>query len=78
MSQSKLHSFIEACVNVFIGYVVALLSQIIIFPFFHIRVSLEDNLEIGAWFTIISLIRSFVLRRFFNYWTVKRSNNLIP
>lgn len=64
--QSKKYSLIESVSNVIIGYCVALLSQIIIFPFFGIYVSLEKNIYIGLWFTIISIARSYMMRRFFN------------
>jgi len=66
MEQSKLGSLIEACANVVIGYGVALLSQIVVFPWFGIHVPLSTNLWIGAWFTVISLVRSYILRRWFN------------
>lgn len=66
MSQSRKHSAIESIANVAVGYTVALLSQLAIFPIFEIYVPLSSNLAIGAWFTIISLIRSYVLRRWFN------------
>lgn len=52
--------------NTSIGYGVALLSQIAIFPMFGIYVPLSSNLLIGAWFTAISLVRSYVIRRWFN------------
>lgn len=65
MRQSRKHSFIESIVNVVIGYGVAVGSQIIIFPFFNIHVPLSDNILIGIWFTVISIIRSYLLRRFF-------------
>lgn len=64
--QSKKHSFIESLTNVAIGYVVALLSQIAVFPMFNIYVPLSDNLLIGLWFTVISIFRSYVVRRYFN------------
>lgn len=66
MMQTKFQSFIEACANVLVGYGVAILSQIAIFPLFGIYVPLSSNLAIGAWFTVISLVRSYVLRRWFN------------
>lgn len=66
MQQSKLGSLIEAALNVLIGYGVALISQIVIFPMFGIYVSLQTNIAIGAWFTDISLVRSYVIRRWFN------------
>lgn len=64
--QTRRMSFIESITNVLVGYGVSLLSQIIIFPFFDISISLKSNIYIGLWFTLISIIRSYVLRRFFN------------
>jgi hypothetical protein len=72
--QSKIHSLLESVANTVIGYVVALLSQLAIFPLFDIHVPLSDNLLIGAWFTAISLARSYVLRR----WFTRRSEASLP
>lgn len=66
MQQTKVGSLIESAMNIMIGYGVALLSQIIIFPLFEIHISLTTNLWIGAWFTVISLVRSYIIRRWFN------------
>lgn len=64
--QTKTQSLIESVVNVLIGYTVALLSQLLIFPMFDIHVTFTDNLLIGLWFTVISIIRSYTIRRWFN------------
>jgi len=64
--QNRLGSLIESGINILIGYFVALISQIVLFPFFGIHVDLQTNLWIGAWFTLISLARSYVIRRWFN------------
>ena len=66
MQQTRLGSLIESLLNIAIGYVVALLSQLMIFPLFDIHVPLSTNLWIGAWFTLISLVRSYIIRRWFN------------
>lgn len=66
MTQTRLQSLIEAWVNVMIGYWVAILSQLLIFPLFGIRVTLYDNLLIGGYFTLVSLLRGYVIRRWFN------------
>lgn len=66
MNQSKLESLIETCINTAIGYLVALASQIAVFPFVGIHVPLTTNLEIGAWFTLISVVRGCAIRRWFN------------
>lgn len=66
MSQSKLESFIETCLNTAIGFLVALASQIVVFPMVGIHVPLSTNLEVSAWFTVISVARGYVIRRWFN------------
>lgn len=64
--QTRLGSLIESILNILIGYWIAILSQVIIFPWFGIQIPLRSNLWIGFWFTIVSLIRSYVIRRWFN------------
>jgi len=66
MSQSRRLSIIEAVTNVVVGYALAVITQIILFPLFGLHASLGDNLAIGSVFVGVSLIRSFVLRRLFN------------
>lgn len=66
MRQSKKHSFIESIVNILIGYGVAVGSQILIFPAFGVHIPISDNLMIGLWFTAISIVRSYTVRRVFN------------
>lgn len=66
MTQSRTASFVESVFNVVIGYGVAIASQLAIFPMFGVNLPLSDNLAIGAWFTIISLVRSYAIRRWFN------------
>ena len=73
--QSKKMSLIETIVSVAIGYVVALLSQIVVFPLFDIEVSLIDNLLIGLLFTVISIIRGYYIRRLFNWIDFNRTTN---
>lgn len=64
--QTRTQSLMESIINILIGYIVAVLSQVAIFPIFGINVPLSDNLLIGAYFTLISLIRSYAVRRYFN------------
>tara|TARA_R100001463_G_C3505876_1_gene219551 strand:+ start:56 stop:271 length:216 start_codon:yes stop_codon:yes gene_type:complete len=64
--QSKKRSFIEAVTNVLVGYLVAVISNLIVLPLFGYQVSLFDGFAIGVVFTVISLIRSYVIRRLFN------------
>jgi hypothetical protein len=66
-------SFIEAVSNVIIGYGTAIGIQLLIFPYFDIRVSIGANLIIGAIFTVVSIARSYVVRRCFEKLRVSRS-----
>jgi hypothetical protein len=65
MKQSRAMSFVEAVANVVVGYGVAVVTQILIFPVFGLHTTLAQNLKMGAVFTIVSLGRSYALRRFF-------------
>jgi hypothetical protein len=65
MNQSRLMSLVEALTNVVVGFGFAVLTQIAIFPIFGLSVSLGQNLNIGAIFTGVSILRSYVLRRLF-------------
>lgn len=64
--QSKRGSLTEAIANTVIGYLVAVAAQAVILPAFGIAVSAQQHLGIAACFTVVSLARSYVLRRFFN------------
>jgi hypothetical protein len=64
--QSKKHSLIEAIFNCFIGWLVAFISQLFIFPMVGLQVDLATNFAISIYFTIISILRSYILRRIFN------------
>lgn len=68
MSQSRRHSVLETAANVAIGYVVALVAQLLIFPLFGVHVALSQNVAIGCAFTVVSIVRSYALRRLFNAW----------
>lgn len=68
MSQSKKGSLLEAFINVAIGYGVAVASQIVIFPLFGVHISVVENMAIGGFFTVVSIVRSYALRRIFNWW----------
>ena len=65
MKQSRLMSLIEAITNVIVGYGVAVVTKILIFPIFGLQTTLGQNLAMGGIFTIVSLFRSFALRRLF-------------
>ena len=65
MSQSRTMSLVESIANVLAGFGVAVATQIAIFPLFGLRTTLAENLAMGAIFTVVSIARSYCLRRAF-------------
>lgn len=65
--QSRLHSAVESGTNVVIGFVISyLVWVIVVVPLYHLEVSHADNFTITCIFTVTSLVRGYVVRRFFN------------
>ena len=64
--QSRKHSFVESVANICVGYIVAIIGQLIIFPILGKSFTVMDNIVTGLFFTGVSLVRSYVLRRVFN------------
>ena len=65
--QTRVGSLVESVVNILIGYSINICAQLIIFPLFDITIPLRSNIAIGICFTGISLTRSYVIRRVFNW-----------
>lgn len=76
MSQSRKGSFIEACMNTGIGYVVSFGGQLIIYPAYGATFTILQNIYIGLWFMLLSLIRSYCVRRWFNGYIVNAARKL--
>lgn len=65
MKQSRAMSLVEAITNVVVGYVLAIATQLVVFPWFGIETGLTEHLTIGLAFVGVSLVRGYVLRRLF-------------
>jgi uncharacterized membrane-anchored protein len=65
--QTRLQSLLESLANVALGYGVALGAQLLVFPLFSIHIPMSSNIAIGIIFTLVSLVRSYLLRRLFNW-----------
>ena len=66
MTQSRVQSPIEAMANVAIGWLIALGTQLLVFPAVGLQATLAQHLGISAVFTAVSLMRTYALRRLFN------------
>jgi len=63
--QSRWGSFIEAWINVFIGFWINYVANLLIFPLFGFHITLTENFVMGLMYTLISVARSYVIRRYF-------------
>ena len=67
MSQTVKGSLAEATANIAVGFGVNFTANLLILPLFGFTsLSVSKNLAIGLLYTVISLVRSYVLRRWFN------------
>jgi len=64
--QSKKLSSIEAITNTVVGLITSFLIQLVIYPSMEIKVSFNQNIIITLVFFIVSFLRGYLLRRFFN------------
>lgn len=66
MNQSRIGSLIEACMNVAIGFAINFCANLLILPLIGFHITVGQNLFIGVLYTVISVARSYVVRRWFN------------
>lgn len=67
--QSKKHSWFEVWVNILVGFAINYTCNLLILPHFGFNVSYAAAFHIGLIFTVIAVIRGYVLRRVFNHFT---------
>ena len=76
MKQSRLMSLVESLANVLVGYGVAVATQILVFPLFNLTLTFSENLLIGLIFTVVSIVRSYALRRGFEALRVRQTGHV--
>ena len=64
--QSKRESLIETLTSVFVGWLIGVILNMLVLPLFDYNVSLTDGVLISIIFTAVSVIRSYIIRRWFN------------
>jgi len=65
--QTKLQSFIESCINIGIGVGISYIANLFVLPVFGYDVTFSDAFYISLVFTAIGLIRTYFVRRLFNW-----------
>jgi hypothetical protein len=64
--QSKKASFAEACLNTIISYIIAVGIGHLVYGYYQLPIDLELNMKLTAIFTVASIVRGYVIRRWFN------------
>ena len=66
--QTRYQSLIESLLNIGSGFFVSLaVWTVLIVPVWHLPVNMVENLQITCVFTVVSVARSYLWRRFFNW-----------
>ena len=64
--QSKKQSFIESLTSVGIGWLIGVILNLTILPFFDYNITVVDSLLVSLIFTAVSVARGYVVRRIFD------------
>jgi hypothetical protein len=72
MKQSKVESLVEALVNTFIGFMITMIALPLVNYICGIKMNFIQASSSTVIFTIISILRGYIIRRFFNnLYTIK-------
>ena len=64
--QTKRQSLIETLTSVFVGWLIGVILNLTILPLFDYNITVVDSLWVSLIFTVISVVRGYFIRRFFN------------
>ncbi len=64
--QTKRQSLIETLTSVFVGWLIGVILNMLVLPLFDYNITVIDSLWVSLIFTAVSVIRGYVIRRFFN------------
>jgi hypothetical protein len=75
-NQNKIDSALESVTNVIVGFTINFTANMFVFPLFGWSISVTQNIALGACYTAISLVRSYVIRRAFDGKSIYQSIKL--
>jgi uncharacterized protein YacL len=64
--QTKKQSAEESIVNIVVGLITSFLIQLVIYPILKIPVTFGENIIITLVFFVVSFLRSYLIRRYYN------------
>jgi hypothetical protein len=65
--QTKKGSVLETLVNTAVGFAINYTANLLIFPLYGMHISPGNNFLLGLIYTVISVVRSYGMRRVFNF-----------
>ena len=66
LMQSKKDSLIESLTSTTIGWLIGVILNLTILPLFDYNITVVDSLWVSLIFTVVSVIRGYIIRRWFN------------
>ena len=66
MNQTRLGSLIEVLFNIAIGFAINWVANLFILPLYGFQITGGQAFSMGLLFTVISVVRSYIIRRWFN------------
>lgn len=76
MAQTRRQSFFESLANTAVGFGVSFASTFLIFPLVGFESTGGKNLLITFYFTVVSILRGYLIRRFYANRKAKKNNKL--
>lgn len=72
MKQSRFMSMLESIINIAVGFGISLGAQMLFLPMLGVSISFSQNLFFALIMTVISIARSYLLRRVFEALHIRR------
>ncbi len=73
--QSRTHSLVEACLNTASGFIISVFVQFGVSWYYNLSLSFGQNVLITLVFTVVSVLRSYFWRRYFNRRIINATQN---
>lgn len=70
--QTRIESFVETLVNTAVAFLISMTVNAVVFPMYGFHATASQNAQIVLIFTVVSVVRNYIIRRFFNHRIVKR------
>lgn len=74
MKQSRRMSLVESVSNILVGFGISMACNLTVLPLFGLDVTMGDALGIGGIMTVVSIVRSYCMRRVYEAIRIRGVN----